>query len=217
MTSPPPRLRSGSLWLLILGAVALLVLVLASFGLSSFFLVLAGTALALAVFLLHSSLLGLTGETDLTFEEAYTLAAPSREEEQKRAVLRALKDLEYERSVGKISPEDYAELQTRYRAEAKRLLQLVDENRADQLRQAEALYEKRRQNESDRLAASARRSKAESEDDEAQDEQGASDDDSDSDPSNSDPPPDDPPPDDRDDSDEAPSENETSSDDHPSK
>ena len=45
----------------------------------------------------------------------------------KRAVLRALKDLEYERSVGKISPEDYAELSAKYRAEAKRLMQTLDD------------------------------------------------------------------------------------------
>ncbi len=55
------------------------------------------------------------------------MGAPSKVEEEKRAVLRALKDLEYERGVGKLSPEDYAELSSKYRAEAKRLIQSLDE------------------------------------------------------------------------------------------
>jgi hypothetical protein len=68
----------------------------------------------------------LTGESPLTLEEALSLGAPSAEEEQKRAVLRALKDLEFERSVGKITQEDYVELSTRYRAEARRLMHQLD-------------------------------------------------------------------------------------------
>ncbi len=90
-------------------------------------LVLASGALTLVVMLMWSSVQSLTGGTALGFEEALGMGAPSRVEEQKRAVLRALKDLEYERGVGKISPEDYAELSVRYRAEAKRLMQSLDE------------------------------------------------------------------------------------------
>ena len=44
------------------------------------------------------------------------------------AVLQALKDLEFERSVGKIAEADYEEIVGRYRAEAKRLLRAVDED-----------------------------------------------------------------------------------------
>jgi hypothetical protein len=43
-------------------------------------------------------------------------------------VLRALKDLEFERSVGKISDDDYQQLLVAYRAEAKRLLRAIDES-----------------------------------------------------------------------------------------
>jgi hypothetical protein len=92
------------------------------------FLVLAAGALALVVTLMWSSVQSLTGGTPLGFEEALGMGAPSKVEEEKRAVLRALKDLEYERSVGKISPEDYAELSARYRTEAKRLMQSLDES-----------------------------------------------------------------------------------------
>jgi hypothetical protein len=90
-------------------------------------LVLAAGALTLVVTLLWFSVQSLTGGASLGFEEALGMGAPSKVEEQKRAVLRALKDLEYERGVGKISPEDYAELSAKYRAEAKRLMQTLDE------------------------------------------------------------------------------------------
>ena len=83
-------------------------------------------ALAAVIALLWASVQALTGESPLTLDEALMFGAPSAEEEQKRAVLRALKDLEFERSVGKISEEDYTELSTRYRADAKRLMQLID-------------------------------------------------------------------------------------------
>jgi len=89
-------------------------------------LVVAAGALAGVIALLWASVQALTGESPLTLDEALTLGAPSFEEEQKRAVLRALKDLDFERGVGKISEDDYTELSTRYREEAKRLMQLID-------------------------------------------------------------------------------------------
>jgi hypothetical protein len=58
-------------------------------------------------------------------------------------VLRALKDLEYERSVGKIDEQDFMELSEKYRAEARMLLQLVDENLGSARRDALASLEKR--------------------------------------------------------------------------
>ena len=97
-----------------------------TFGVELSLLVVAAGALAGVIALLWASVQSLTGESPLTLEEALTLGAPSVEEEQKRAVLRALKDLEFERGVGKISEEDYVELSARYRAEAKRLMQLLD-------------------------------------------------------------------------------------------
>ena len=96
-------------------------------GVQLVLLVLAAGALTLVITLMWSSVQSLTGGTALGFEEALGMGAPSKVEEEKRAVLRALKDLEYERGVGKISPEDYAELLAKYRAEAKRLIQSVDD------------------------------------------------------------------------------------------
>ncbi|HYP76708.1 MAG TPA: zinc ribbon domain-containing protein [Polyangiaceae bacterium] len=110
----------------------------ALYGVQLVVLILAAAALLLVIWLLWSSVQALTGESELTFEEAFSLGARSAEEEQKRAVLRALKDLEYERSVGKISDDDYHEYAARYRAEAKRLIQGLEENLAEGRKQVEA-------------------------------------------------------------------------------
>jgi len=91
---------------------------------------LAAGVLLLVIALFWSSVQSLTGESPLTIDEALGLAAPSAEEERKRAVLRALKDLEYERSVGKLSEDDYYALVARYRGEAKRLLEVMEHDRS---------------------------------------------------------------------------------------
>ena len=111
----------------VLGAAVLIVTLGLRLGLPMALLCVAGTVLVGAVFLLWSSMQSLTGETPLTLEEAVGLGAPSAEEERKRAVLRALKDLEFEHSVGKISDADFRELSARYRQEAKQLLRTLDE------------------------------------------------------------------------------------------
>jgi hypothetical protein len=113
------------------------------FGVQLVVLTLAAFVLLLVIWLLWSSVQALAGESELTFEEAFSLGTRSAEEEQKRAVLRALKDLEYERSVGKISEDDYHEYSARYRAEAKRLIQSLDENLAEGRRQVEAELSRR--------------------------------------------------------------------------
>jgi hypothetical protein len=95
-------------------------------GIEVSLLVIAGGALVGVIALVWASVQSLTGESPITLEEALSLGAPSAEEEQKRAVLRALKDLEFERSVGKITQEDYVDLSNRYRAEARRLMHLLD-------------------------------------------------------------------------------------------
>ena len=91
-------------------------------------LALAGTVLVAVIALFWLSVRNLSGETPLSIDEALGLGAPTAAEEEKRAILRALKDLEFERSVGKISEQDYLEFSTRYRAEAKRLISAVDES-----------------------------------------------------------------------------------------
>lgn len=106
-------------------------------------LAMATAFLLLLITLAWHSVQSLTGEADLTLDEALGLGAPTAEEERKRAVLRALKDLEYERSVGKISEEDYVALRARYRHEAKLLLRRLDDALAPSRARAEALLEKR--------------------------------------------------------------------------
>jgi hypothetical protein len=115
-------------WAAPLFALTLAIAAGSLFGVQLVVLTLAGCALLLVISLLWSSVQALAGESELSFEEAFSLGARSAEEEQKRAILRALKDLEYERSVGKISEDDYHEYSTRYRAEAKRLIQNLDES-----------------------------------------------------------------------------------------
>lgn len=116
-----------------LGAL-ILVWLTTTYGLPTALMMMAGVLLLTVIGILWQSLQSLGGESSLTLEEAMTLAAPPAEEEQKRAVLRSLKDLEYERSVGKVGEADYAELSARYRDEARRWLQDLD-TRYDPARQ----------------------------------------------------------------------------------
>jgi len=113
------------------------------FGLPVGLLVVAACALNLVIGLMWQSLQHLSGEAELTLDEAFSLAAPTAEEEQKRAVLRALKDLEYELRVGKISQADYLELSARYREDAKKLILAVDERLAETRARAELLLDER--------------------------------------------------------------------------
>jgi hypothetical protein len=129
-------------------AAPLLVIILASlfghhFGLGIGLLIVAGGVLSGSIWLIWSSLQGLSGEAPLTLDEALSLGAPSAEEEQKRAVLRALKDLEYERAVGKINEADYTSLAEHYRNEAKRLLRAVDADLGPERERAEQILTER--------------------------------------------------------------------------
>jgi hypothetical protein len=112
-------------------------------GAAAVVLVLAGGALIAVIAIFWASLRTLVGETPLSGADAYALGAPRAEEEQKRAVLRALKDLEFERSVGKISEEDYLAMVVKYRAEAKRLLRVLDEESQPERDRVEALVNTR--------------------------------------------------------------------------
>jgi ribosomal protein L40E len=108
-------------------------------GAAAVMLVLAAGALVAVIAIFWSSIRTLVGETALSGADAYALGAPRAEEEQKRAVLRALKDLEFERSVGKISEEDYQVLVGKYRAEGKRLIRMLDEDAQPRRQKVEAL------------------------------------------------------------------------------
>lgn len=106
------------------------------FGYSAAILCLAAAALSSAIFLIYLSLAE-GGETQsLSVEEALSLVSPTAEEEEKRAVLRALNDLQFERSMGKISEQDYQEGAREYRLAASRLIAQSDLSLADRKKAA---------------------------------------------------------------------------------
>jgi hypothetical protein len=133
---PPPGWR----WYALagLGLAIGLGAILVVLGPGPWLLALAFLALGSAIAWLWSSLLALDSDNPLTLDEALAMVVPTAEEEKKQSVLRALKDLEYERAVGKISSEDFAVLVTRYRREAKELLYLIDQDQAGDVAAAEA-------------------------------------------------------------------------------
>jgi len=155
-----PDLWKQLRWALPLGTAAASGVVGKLMGLELGILVLAGGVLLGVIFILWHSLQGLTGEAELTLEEALSLAAPSAEEEEKRSVLRTLKDLEYEKSVGKISDEDHAELVAKYSARAKELIQVVDADMGDARAQVERLLSKRLRDDEEARAKAAKQAKA---------------------------------------------------------
>lgn len=108
------------------------------YDLGTAILVLAGGALLGTIAFFWASLRTLSGDAPLSLDEAVALGTRAANEEQKRTVLQALKDLEYEFSVGKIGEEDYRELRSRYRAEAKRLLRALDQDLEPARARAEA-------------------------------------------------------------------------------
>jgi hypothetical protein len=143
LPSPIQNLSEQARWLYPLSVVVAAAVLGHFFGLGLGLLIVAGGTLGGSIWLIWSSLQGLGGDAPITLEEAISLGAPSAEEEQKRAVLRALKDLEYERAVGKIGDEDYASLAEHYRTEAKRLLRVVDKDLGPERERAERILAER--------------------------------------------------------------------------
>src|SRR5688572_2824007 len=126
-------------WALPIGSIIAACAMGGFYGVGTAVLTLAGGVLLIVICILWASVRTLSGDAPITLDEAIALGAPTATEEQKRSVLQALKDLEFERSVGKIADADYEELVARYRAEAKRLLRAVDEDLAP-MRERAAAY-----------------------------------------------------------------------------
>ena len=143
LPSPIQNLSDNARWLYPLSVIVLAAVLGHFFGLGIGLLIVAGGSLGGSIWLIWSSLQGLGSDAPITLEEALSLGAPSAEEEQKRSVLRALKDLEYERAVGKISDEDYEALAEHYRGEAKRLLRAVDRDLSPERERAERILAER--------------------------------------------------------------------------
>ncbi len=104
-----------------------------------FFIVLSSAAVLGALAALFASLRASLGASnDEALAGAGTTDVGALEDE-KNALLRALKDLEYEHQVGKIDDEDYARLDRAYRARAKDVLAELDRDLKPYLSRAEAL------------------------------------------------------------------------------
>jgi hypothetical protein len=107
------------------GAVGMAVLM----GLGPAILVLAAGVLLGTIALLWASLRTLSGDAPLPADlEAVAIRSRKVDNlgEQKRRVLRALKDLELEHSVGKIDEKDFASLGDRFRSDAKAIMREMD-------------------------------------------------------------------------------------------
>ncbi len=107
------------------GAIATGMLV----GLGPAILVLAAGTLLATITLLWASLRTLSGDAPLPADlEAVAIRSRKVDNlgEQKRRVLRALKDLELEHSVGKIDDKDFASLGDRFRSDAKAIMREMD-------------------------------------------------------------------------------------------
>ncbi|GAC1351643.1 MAG: hypothetical protein NVSMB1_06620 [Polyangiales bacterium] len=129
----PPRWGAPAVGL---GAMLLVLAGGFRFGLPFAILTSAGFALVGVVWLLFRSLQALSDEPG---EQTLVAVRPTQASLRKRAALGAIKELEYERSIGNISEEDYENLVARYRDEAKVAMRLVDEERLDQREKAERL------------------------------------------------------------------------------
>jgi hypothetical protein len=122
--------------LAVLGAAALLAWLR---GPGAGVLVVAGGALVFAISALWTSLRTLVGDAPVDLESAVAIGAATTEDEKKRRILQALKDLEIEHKLGKVSDDDFRALSGEYRAEAKRILRTLDEKLAPARERAEKL------------------------------------------------------------------------------
>jgi ribosomal protein L40E len=112
-----------------LGGLVAAVVVGVFAGVGSALLVVAAAALLGTIALLWASVRTLSGDAPLALDlEAVTVRKLGVDalSEQKRRVLRALKDLESERAIGKIEEADYDVLVARYRDEAKTVMREMD-------------------------------------------------------------------------------------------
>jgi len=108
-----------------------------------FFMVLASVALLMALIALWSSLraalAAATGDGAGESLDAAELPDRAALIDEKKSLLRAIKDLEYEHAVGKIAVEDFERLNHAYRVRAKEVLGLLEKDLLPYQARAEAL------------------------------------------------------------------------------
>lgn len=103
------------------------------------FIALSSAALVWALGALFGSLRAALGSSAAVPTVAHGELDRGALEDEKKALLRALKDLEYEHEVGKIDADDYARLERAYRARAKEVLEELDRDLLPYLSRAEEL------------------------------------------------------------------------------
>lgn len=106
------------------------------FGLGAALILLAGGALVLFIWLSFRAVQSVTEPDD---DSILVEAAPTAAQTRKQSAMRALKDIEFERSIGNLTEDDYRELEGRYREEAKLAMREVDHERQQLRERAEAI------------------------------------------------------------------------------
>jgi hypothetical protein len=99
----------------------------AHLGLSAVMLFLTGAALLWSILWLYRSLAALAVDPPATQVTRLGGAARRELEHDKRNLLKAIKELEFDRSMGKLSDADFHDVAARYRASAMAVLRRLDE------------------------------------------------------------------------------------------
>jgi hypothetical protein len=106
------------------------------------FMSLSALALLACISFLWSSLrVLLGGEHELYLVKSKALQRRTELLDEKDSLLKSLRDLEFEREVGKLSEEDYARLSADFRARAKRALKALDDDLREHREKARKLVE----------------------------------------------------------------------------
>lgn len=99
-------------------------------------------ALLAGISFIWASLRTLLGaEHDLYVEQSTAVRGRMELIDEKDAVLRGLKDLEFERDVGKLSDEDFSRLDAEFRQRAKRIMRSLDDDLREHREKAHKLVQ----------------------------------------------------------------------------
>lgn len=133
-------------WVMIFGGVFTvllggLTLIGGGLSLPALFTALAAVMLLLSMAALWQSLRGVFGGGPEAFASTGALPERSALLDEKETLLRAIKDIGFEREVGKISDEDFRRLDRAYRQRAKEVLRALDDDLAPYLQRAETLID----------------------------------------------------------------------------
>lgn len=106
------------------------------YGLGAALILMAGGALILFIWLAFRAVQSISEPDD---DALLIDAAKTPAETRKASALRALKDIEFERSIGNLTADDYKELEEKYREEAKLAMRDVDTERLELRQRAEVI------------------------------------------------------------------------------